>query len=38
MQTMTLDAIRRVAPSVFAERPWETMSTKYRFFALLTAF
>jgi hypothetical protein len=32
MQTLTLDHIRRTAPSVFAERPWETMSEKYRFF------
>jgi hypothetical protein len=32
MQTMTLEQIRRTAPSVFAERPWETMSERYRFF------
>jgi hypothetical protein len=32
MQTMSLDQIRHVAPSVFAERPWETMSERYRFF------
>src|SRR5438270_9258802 len=32
MQTMTIEQIRRSAPSVFAERPWDTMSAKYRFF------
>src|SRR5438309_1834188 len=32
MQTLTLDMIRRTAPSVFAERPWDTMSERYRFF------
>ena len=32
MRTMTLDQIRTVTPSVFAEQPWHTMSEKYRFF------
>jgi Domain of unknown function (DUF932) len=32
MRTMTLEQIRSVAPSVFAEQPWHTMSEKYRFF------
>jgi hypothetical protein len=32
MQTLSLDQIRRVAPSVFAAEPWERMSAKYRFF------
>ena len=32
MRTMSLEQIRTVAPSVFAERPWDTMSAKYRFF------
>ena len=32
MQSMTLDAIRHHAPSVFAERPRDTVSAKYRFF------
>jgi Domain of unknown function (DUF932) len=32
MQTMTLEQIRRTSPSVFAERPWDMMSAKYRFF------
>src|SRR5712691_6787813 len=32
MQTLTLDHIRRTAPSVFAERPWDTVSEKCRFF------
>jgi len=32
MKTMTLDQVRSVAPSVFAEEPWERMSAKYRFF------
>lgn len=29
---MTIDQIQRVAPSVFAERPYQQMSDKYRFF------
>ncbi len=32
MHTLSIDQIRVAAPSVFAERPWETMSEKYRFF------
>src|SRR5256712_6771167 len=32
MHTMSLNHIRVAAPSVFAERPWDTMSAKYRFF------
>ena len=32
MQTMTLDQIRRTAPSVFAEQPWHALSERYRFF------
>jgi hypothetical protein len=32
MRTMSLDHIRVAAPSVFAERPWDTMSARYRFF------
>jgi hypothetical protein len=32
MRTLSLEQIRTVAPSVFAERPWDTMSAKYRFF------
>jgi hypothetical protein len=32
MQTMTLDQIRPLAPSVFAAHPWHGMSEKYRFF------
>src|SRR6266567_4100046 len=32
MRTMSLEHIRVAAPSVFAERPWDTMSAQYRFF------
>ena len=32
MRTLTLDEIRHAAPSVFAEMPWERMSTRYQFF------
>lgn len=32
MQSMTLDHIRRAAPSVFADQPWQAMSQRYRFF------
>src|SRR3954454_8189462 len=32
MQALTLEQIRHAAPSVFADRPWDTMSAKYRFF------
>ena len=32
MQPLQLDDIRSLAPSVFAEQPWERMSDKYRFF------
>src|SRR6266850_2088272 len=32
MQTLTVDQLRHVAPSVFAERPWNTMSEHYRMF------
>lgn len=31
-QALTLDDIRRTAPSVFATTPWDRMSEKYRFF------
>jgi len=29
---LTDDDLRRVAPSIFADRPWSTMSQKYQFF------
>jgi hypothetical protein len=32
MRTMTLDQIRRAAPSVFSTKPYAAMSEKYRFF------
>src|SRR5215471_2690073 len=32
MRTMTLDQIRLAAPSVFATRPYDAMSARYRFF------
>jgi hypothetical protein len=32
MQTLSVDQLRHQAPSVFAERPWDTMSEHYRMF------
>jgi len=32
MQALTLEQVRRAAPSVFAEMPWAGTSAKYRFF------
>ena len=32
MHARTLESIRRAAPAIFAEEPWERMSDRYRFF------
>ena len=37
-QPLTNDQLRRVAPSIFAERPWHAMSDAYAFIPTIARF